>query len=158
MPKIDINALPEKTGSAYPARYQDQMRGRSSLRVSDAGGITQFGANITILQPGAKSSLRHWHQEQDEFMTVLSGSCTLVDDHGETELQAGDCAAFPAGDANGHCIVNNSGAEARFLIVGTRTATETAWYSDIDMKVTVQDGQYDFTRKDGSPVEGGDND
>ncbi|GAA6206948.1 cupin domain-containing protein [Cognatishimia sp. WU-CL00825] len=154
MPKIDLDKIEPRLGSGYPGKLGDEMGGRSSKRISDVAGITQFGANITILQPGAKSSLRHWHENQDEFMVVLQGVCTLVDDHGETELQLGDCAAFPAGDANGHCVVNTSDTEARFLIIGTRTATEVAWYSDIDMKVTVNDGVYDFTRKDGSPFSG----
>lgn len=158
MPKIDLPNIPIQTGSGYPEQFREEMQGRSSQRVGDSGGITQFGANITILQPGAKSSLRHWHEEQDEFMMVIAGTCTLVDELGETELTAGECAAFPAGDANGHCVVNNSSSEARFLIIGSRTATETAWYSDIDMKVTVQDGTYDFTHKDGSPFTGGEND
>lgn len=156
MPKIDLESLEPKTGSIYPIKHAAEMAGRSSLRVGDAGGLTQFGANITILQPGAKSSLRHWHEKQDELMVVLQGTCTLVDDHGETVLNVGDCAAFPAGDANGHCVVNHSDAEARFFIVGTRTPTETAWYSDIDMKVTVENGAFEFTRKDGSPYPGDD--
>ncbi len=155
MPKIDLSQVPEQFGTGYPEQFQEEVKGRSGLRVSDAGGITQFGANVTILQPGAKSSLRHWHEKQDEFMMVIAGTCVLQDDHGETELKAGDFAAFPAGDANGHCIINKSDAEARFLIVGTRTPTETAWYSDIDMKVTVKDGVYDFTHKDGRPFTGG---
>ncbi|MGH1464955.1 MAG: cupin domain-containing protein [Cognatishimia sp.] len=154
MPKIDLNKIEARSGSGYPEKYAAEMKGRSSKRVGDAGGITQFGANITLLQPGAKSSLRHWHAEQDEFMMVTQGTCTLVDDHGETVLNVGDCAAFPAGDANGHCVVNNSDAEAQFLIIGTRTATETAWYSDIDMKVTADHGVFSYTRKDGSPFPG----
>ena len=30
--------------------------------------LTQFGANLVILQPGALSSLRHWHLNEDEFV------------------------------------------------------------------------------------------
>ena len=44
-----------------------------SLRYSDAGGITQFGAYVQTLQPGSCSSDRHWHEEEDEFLYVLSG-------------------------------------------------------------------------------------
>lgn len=151
MPKIDLNAVPVHTGSGYPAPYADAMEGRSSLRVGDAGGLTQFGANIVILAPGARSSLRHWHENQDEFVIVLQGACTLIEDDGPTILQAGDCASFKAGVANGHCIANHTDHEARFLVIGTRTPTETAWYSDIDMMVRVENGQFNFTHKDGTP-------
>jgi len=152
MPRIDLDKVPVRTGSAYPPPLDAEMVGRSSLRVGDAGGLTQFGANIVILAPGAKSSLRHWHEEQDEFVVMLSGECVLVEDTGEALMRPGDCAAFPAGAANGHHFVNRSDTEARFLVVGTRTPTETAWYSDLDMKVTTDSEGSRFTRKDGSPL------
>ncbi|SHH59143.1 cupin domain-containing protein [Cognatishimia maritima] len=156
MPKIDLDKIAPRTGTIYPEIHHAEMAGRSSLRFSDAAGLTQFGANITILEPGAKSSLRHWHETQDEFVMVMYGTATLVDNTGETELTAGECAAFPAGDPNGHTIVNKSDAEVRFLAVGARTPTEIAWYSDLDMKVTIDEGGYAFTRKDGSPYPGDD--
>lgn len=154
MPKIDLSQLTARTGSIYPASHDAEMEGRSSLRVGDAGGLTQFGANIVILAPGAKSSLRHWHERQDEFVIVTQGTCTLVDDHGETPMSVGDCATFKAGDANGHCFINKTDDEARFLVIGTRTDTETGWYSDIDLKISVDATGFTFTRKDGTPLKG----
>ena len=70
MPKIDLATVPVKTGSIYPEPYASQMQGRSSLRLGQAGGLTQFGANLVILAPGARSSLRHWHRHEDEFVMV----------------------------------------------------------------------------------------
>ena len=153
MPVIDLNSLSPRTGSIYPAPHDAEMAGRSSLRVGDAGGLTQFGANIVILEPGAKSSLRHWHEEQDEFVMVTEGICTLIDDSGETDLLPGDCAAFPAGDPNGHQLINNTKDRAAFLVIGTRASEEVATYSDVDLTVTLKDGSATFTRKDGSPYE-----
>jgi uncharacterized cupin superfamily protein len=154
MPKIDLSQLTARTGSIYPAPHDAEMEGRSSLRVGDAGGLTQFGANVVILAPGAKSSLRHWHEQQDEFVMVTQGTCTLVDDHGETPMTVGDCATFKAGDPNGHCFINKTDDEARFLVIGTRTETETGWYSDIDLKISVDATGFTFTRKDGTPLKG----
>ncbi len=152
MPKVDLSQIIPRTGSIYPAPYDAEMAGRSSLRVGDAGGLTQFGANIVILAPGAKSSLRHWHEEQDEFVVMLEGECTLVEDDGRSLMRPGDCATFKAGDANGHHFVNESDAEARFLVVGTRTPTETAHYSDVDLMVKIGPDGFAFTRRDGSPL------
>ncbi|MEZ5779160.1 MAG: cupin domain-containing protein [Paracoccaceae bacterium] len=151
---IDKANCPVKTGSIYPEPYASQMAGRSSLRLGHAGGLTQFGANEVILQPGAVSSLRHWHEREDEFVMILSGECTLVQDEGETVMRPGDCAAFPAGDPNGHHFVNRTGAEARFLVVGSRMNPETATYSDVDLKVVLKDGRATFMRKDGTPYQG----
>ena len=152
MPVIDPKSVPVKTGSIYPEQYASQMDGRSSLRLGDAGGLTQFGANIVILAPGARSSLRHWHENEDEFVMVVSGTCTLIDDHGETDMTPGDCAAFPAGDANGHHFVNRTDAETRFLVIGSRVGDEVAWYSDVDMKVEITGGTATFTRHDGTDL------
>ena len=151
MGKIDLDTVPERSGSIYPAPYDAMMQGRSSLRLGDAGGLTQFGVNIVVLQPGALSSLRHWHMEQDEFVMVTQGVCTLIQDAGETVLQTGDCAAFRAGDSDGHHLRNDSDTEVRFLEVGTRTPTETAFYSDIDLRVDVDETGFTFSRKDKSP-------
>jgi len=152
MPKVDLTKCPVKTGSIYPEPYASEMAGRSSLRVGDAGGLTQFGANIVILVPGAKSSLRHWHLNEDEFVMVRQGEVTLIDDHGETVMNVGDCATFPAGNENGHHFINQTQKEAQFLVVGTRAETETATYSDIDLKVEIGGGKFEFMKKDGSPL------
>jgi uncharacterized cupin superfamily protein len=154
MPKIDLATVPVRTGSIYPEPYAAQMRGRSSLRLGQAGGLTQFGVNLVILAPGARSSLRHWHRHEDEFVMVTQGECVLVQDAGETVMRAGDCAAFRAGDPDGHCFVNRSKAEARFLVVGTRAPSEVVTYSDVDMMVVMEGGDARFTYKDGTPWAG----
>ncbi|MCB1338009.1 MAG: cupin domain-containing protein [Maritimibacter sp.] len=154
MPVIDISKAPVKTGSIYPKPYDAEMAGRWSIRLGQAGGLTQYGVNIVVLEPGAKSSLRHWHQNEDEFVIVTQGTCTLVDDAGRHEMSVGACAAFPAGDPNGHHFINETDEEARFLVVGTKAPHEVATYSDIDMRVEMADGTAVFTRKDGSPLPG----
>lgn len=148
--KIDLARIPLKTGSIYPEPYASQMAGRSSLRLGDAGGLTQFGANLVILAPGAKSSLRHWHAVEDEFVMVTQGECVLVQDAGETVMHPGDCAAFPAGNPDGHHFLNRTEVEARFLVVGSRAAQEVATYSDVDLRVELAAGKARFTYRDGS--------
>ncbi len=153
MPKLDLAKVPVKTGSGYPGSLAAKVGARRQQRVGEAGGLTQFGANIVTLPPGALSALRHWHEQQDEALIVLSGSLTLVDDSGETPLTAGDVCTFPAGEANGHQIINRSDTDGSFFVVGTHTDSETAWYSDLDMKISTQNGKGDFTHKDGSKLD-----
>jgi uncharacterized cupin superfamily protein len=150
MPLIDPTKVPVKTGSIYPEPYASMMRGRSSLRLGDAGGLTQFGANLVTLEPGALSSLRHWHLNEDEFVMVTEGECTLVQDAGETVMRPGDCAAFPAGATDGHHFINRTDQPARFLVVGTKAPREVATYSDVDLRVEMDAGRARFTYKDGS--------
>lgn len=151
MPKLDLSQAPLKTGSIYPEPYAAQMAGRSSLRLGDLGGLTQFGVNLVILAPGAKSSLRHWHLNEDEFVMVTQGECTLVQDAGPVIMRSGDCAAVPAGVADGHHFINHTDAEARFLVVGTKSVSEVATYPDVDLICHLEHGKGRFTHKDGRP-------
>lgn len=150
MAKLDVANVPVRTGSIYPEPYAGMMAGRTSQRLGDAGGLTQFGANLVTLQPGALSSLRHWHQNEDEFVMITEGECVLVQDAGEVVMRVGDCAAFPAGSTDGHHFINRTEQEARFLVVGTRAKAEVATYSDVDMKVQMKGGKARFTYMDGT--------
>ena len=151
MAKIDLAKVPVKTGSIYPAPYAAMMAGRSSMRLGEAGGLTQFGVNLVTLEPGALSSLRHWHLAEDEFVMVTEGICTMVTDAGATEMRPGDCAAFPAGQPDGHHFINRTDRPARFLVVGSKAPREVATYSDVDLMLTLEGGRATFTHKDGSP-------
>ena len=149
--KLDLADVPVKTGSIYPEPYAAMMKGRSLLRLGQAGGLTQFGVNLVRLEPGALSSLRHWHEKEDEFVMVTEGICTMVMDAGATEMRPGDCAAFPAGRPDGHHFINRTDRPARFLVVGSKAPREVATYSDVDLMLTLEGGRATFTHKDGSP-------
>lgn len=148
---IDVANAPLKTGSIYPEPYASRMEGRSSLRLGQAAGLTQFGANIVILEPGARSSLRHWHMAEDEFVMITEGELVLLQDEGEYVMRPGDCAAWKAGDTNGHCFVNRTDREARFLVVGSRAPFERATYSDVDFAMEIEGGEARFLYRDGTP-------
>ena len=150
MPKLDLSKVPVKTGSIYPEPYASMVKGRSSLRLGDAGGLTQFGVNLVSLDPGAMSSLRHWHMAEDEFVMVTEGECVMVQDEGETVMRPGDCAAFPAGSTNGHHFINRTDKVAKFLVIGSKAKREVATYSDVDLMVEIEGGKARFTYKDGT--------
>lgn len=133
MPKIDVKKLPVRKGSGYPAPYHETAGERTKKALGDAGGLTQFGVNLTELPPGAWSSQRHWHSAEDELVYVLSGEVTLITDDGEEVLRAGDVATFPHNTPNGHHLINKSNAPATYLEVGTRSEFDTCYYPDIDM-------------------------
>ncbi|WP_134681658.1 cupin domain-containing protein [Paracoccus ravus] len=150
MPKLDLATAPVKRGSIYPEPYASQMAGRSSLRLGEMAGLTQFGVNLVMLEPGAVASLRHWHLREDEFAIVLSGALILIEDAGETPMGPGDCAAWKAGEANGHRFVNRTDAQASFLVIGSKDPDEVCTYSDVDLKLLLTGGKPRFTYHDGS--------
>jgi uncharacterized cupin superfamily protein len=148
MPKIDPAAIPQRVGTRYPKPFDAPCLIRARKALGDAVGLSQFGVNLLTLPPGAWSSQRHWHSQEDEFVWVLSGEVVLVEDGGETLLRPGDAAGWKAGVPDGHCLQNRSDRDALVLEVGTRAEADAAEYSDIDMRVG-PDGVY--TRKDGTP-------
>lgn len=153
MPKIDIAAIDFVSKTNYPAPYDKVVEGRSRQALGKAGGLSQFGVNLTRLKPGAASALRHWHEVEDEFVYVLEGEAVLIEDEGETVLRPGDAAAFKAGVASGHHLVNRSGADVVYLEIGTRADRERAHYSDVDLAYEREGGTVRLTRKSGEPIE-----
>ena len=152
MPKIDIDAIALDTSTAYPPPHNKAVEGRSRQRLGNAAGLTQFGVNICRLVPGAASSLRHWHLNEDEFVYVLEGEVTLCENCGETVLKPGDAAGFKAGVANGHCLVNRSQRDVVILEVGSRHDREVAEYPDHDMKYDRDGASRNITRMNGEPL------
>jgi uncharacterized cupin superfamily protein len=146
MPKLDLEAIAQTNATGYPAQLADKVRGRWYRRLAPAAGIGDFGASHVTLEPGAWSSQRHWHEDEDELVIMLAGEAVLVDDAGEHPLRAGDIAAFPKGEANGHVLQNRSPAPCIFVAIG-RPAASDCHYPDIDMHLTEGRG---FHRKDGS--------
>jgi uncharacterized cupin superfamily protein len=150
MPKIDIDTLPLDQSTAYPPPFNKAVEGRARKRLGWAAGLTQFGVNVCTLRPGAASSQRHWHEQEDELVYVLEGEVVLCEDDGETVLKPGEAAAWRAGVQNGHCLVNRSNRDAVFIEIGTRALAERAHYSDIDMMVVRDGAGARYTKKDGS--------
>ncbi|WP_086607321.1 cupin domain-containing protein [Erythrobacter donghaensis] len=147
MPKLDLAAIPQTNATGYPPPFDAAVEGRWYRRLAPVAGLSLMGASHCTLLPGAYSSQRHWHRGQDELVVMLAGEAVLIDDTGETPVAAGDVLAFPAGEANGHCLHNRSETPCVFVAIsaGSREA-DSGEYSDIDM-VFDADG---YARKDGT--------
>ncbi|MES2032683.1 MAG: cupin domain-containing protein [Pseudomonadota bacterium] len=150
MPMLDLEAMPLRGGSGYPAPLDEPCKRRSWRQLSGGAGLTLVGINLLTLPAGQWSSQRHWHDDEDEFVWVVSGEVVLVEDEGETVLRAGDCAAWKAGVANGHHLQNRMQQDAVLLQVGNPTdeSRETVDYPDLDMIITP--GGEGYRRRDGT--------
>ncbi|MBD58693.1 MAG: transcriptional regulator [Citromicrobium sp.] len=150
MPKLDLDAIPQTNATGYPAPYSEAVQGRWYRRIAPAAGLEDFGVSHVVLEPGAWSSQRHWHEGEDEIVVMLSGEAVLVDEGGETPMRAGDIAAFPKNDGNGHVLQNRSDEPCCFVAVGRPSVTD-CHYPDIDMHLFA--GASEQRRKDGSRFE-----
>ena len=149
MPVIDLTLLPRIDSGAEPGSPFARL---NWLALGDAGGLSQFGVSLETLEPGGRTSDRHWHEAEDEFAYVLSGTLTLVEDDGEETLGPGDAAVFPAGNPVGHTLENRSDAPAVFLMVGTRAADGRVHYTALDRIEIKEAGVKRRIRRDGSPL------
>ncbi|MCB2067045.1 MAG: cupin domain-containing protein [Erythrobacter sp.] len=147
MPKLDLATIPQTNSTGYPPPHNQQVAGRWVRRLRPAAGLTDLGAAHVVLKPGAWTSQRHWHAEEDELVVILAGEAVLVEDEGETLMRAGDIAAWSKGVRNGHTLQNRSDADCVLLAVSAGDS-EGDWgeYPDIDLKF----GPGGYTRKDGS--------
>ncbi|MDT8759773.1 cupin domain-containing protein [Sphingomonas psychrotolerans] len=148
MPKLDLDTIPQTNATGYPKPFSDAVQGRWYRRLAPASGLTEMGVSHVTLKPGAWSSQRHWHEDEDEFVVMLAGEAVLIEDEGETLLRPGDCVVFPKGRPNGHHLQNRSDTDCVFIAVsaGPRGSGD---YPDIDMRFT-PDGYF---HKDGTPYE-----
>jgi len=151
MPKVDIAKVPVKSGTFYPAQFQAECKGRHKQAIGDAIGLTQFGVNITRIEPGQTSALRHWHEQEDEFIYMLEGELVLAENDGEVVLKAGDAAGFKAGSGVAHRLINRRNRDAVYFEVGTRAKTERVHYPDVDLELVRDDKGRRYQRRNGEP-------
>ena len=147
---IDPRELEARIGTGYPEPFRENVVSRSKRALGDAFGLSRYGVNLVELSPGTWSSQRHWHTHEDEFIYVISGYLTLITDEGAQELTPGMVAGFPAGDSNGHHLINKSEETATYLEIGDRNFQDEVFYPDIDLLYKVNaEGKHEFSNRDG---------
>lgn len=146
MPKLDLAAIPQRGDTGYPDPYAADVAGRRYRRLAPVAGLTKMGASHVVLKPGAYSSQRHWHREEDELVVMLEGEAVLIEDEGETVVRPGDVLAWAAGVENGHRLHNRTGSDCVFVAISAGDKDkDSGEYPDIDMVFDPQG----YARKDG---------
>jgi len=88
------------------------------------------GVAIEELPPGKQSCPFHFHMLEEEHLLVLEGECTLRLGEERITFRAGDYAVFPAGDKVGHCLVNETDRDCRYVVIGENNPNESCVYPD----------------------------
>ena len=148
---IDPESIEPDTRSTYPEHLQEPVKGRGKRRLGSLAGLNNLSAVHVELPSGCASSLRVWHSHEDELILVLEGEMTLISDQGEQLVRPGQAIGFPAGEANGHQIVNRSEARVVFVEVASFDEANVSTYPDDDL-LQIPDGRgRRFVHKDGTP-------
>lgn len=94
------------------------------------GDDYHVGVAVEELAPGKQSAPAHYHFFEEEHVYVLEGALTLRLGASRHAMKAGDYVCFPAGQKAGHCLINESGAACRYVIIGERNPNEVVVYPD----------------------------
>lgn len=137
MPIIDPSAVPRR---AADPDDNDPLGAYECLKLAAGGGLTQFGVNLETLPPGSQSSETHWHEEEDEFVYILSGTGTLIEGDVACEVGPGTSIAFPRGRAVGHHIENRGSEDLRFWAIGTSSKNDVVHYTQKRVVARIVDG------------------
>lgn len=112
--------------------WSEGVRFGSRFRtLSDTRGTgTRIGIAIEELPPGKQSCPLHYHVLEEEHILVLEGEMTLRLGDESLPLKAGDYVCFPAGRAEGHCLVNAGEKPCTFVVIGDNNPNEVCVYPD----------------------------
>jgi len=154
MKKSPIKAVEiesQKGQSIYPMPFSQQVSGRIKRKLGDIFGLSNFGVNLTHLDPGSVSALFHSHAVQDEFIYILEGTPTLILGDKEYSMEPGECMGFKAGTDLGHQVVNRSKGVVTYIEIGDRTPNDQCKYPNDDIQATAAaDGSWIFSHKNGA--------
>ena len=99
-------------------------------QLGEFGGGSHVGVCMETLEPGKQACPAHYHMLEEEHLLVMDGNVTLRLGERRFELQPGSYVCFPAGQKQGHTLINNSAAVCRYLIIGERNPHDVIVYTD----------------------------
>ena len=109
-------------GVRFASRYRVLSDSRKDGR--------KIGVAVEELPPGKQSVPFHYHMLEEEHIIALEGEATLRLGEERYPVRAGDYVCFPAGQRAGHCLINESDAPFRFIIIGDHEQNEVCVYPD----------------------------
>ncbi len=105
---------------------------RLTRTLSRPGGLTGMGVHLVRLAPGRESTQFHFHDNDEEFIYVLSGAGTAFIGEQSFQVGPGDFMGFPA-PSPGHALRNPDQAEEDlvYLMGGESNPADVVHYPRI---------------------------
>ena len=120
---------------------------RHTTCLTDPLGFRDMGVHLVHLEPGDASSEHHFHEEDEEFVYILSGRAIAFIGGEEHEVGAGDFMAFPKGSPPHH-MLNQSAADLVYLVGGTRSQIDICNYPRLGLRQYRIHGKREFVREE----------
>jgi uncharacterized cupin superfamily protein len=108
-------------GTRFGTRYR---------QLGEFGGCSHVGVCMEEVAPGRQTYPAHYHLLEEEQLLVLTGRPTLRLGERSLQLEPGSYVVFPAGQAAGHTLLNETDETVRYLIIGERDPREVTVHTD----------------------------
>ncbi len=89
-----------------------------------------LGVRIEEIEPGATTSVHHYHTTEEEHVLLMEGELTLVLGDEDSKLKQGDHVWFPAGEQEAHHFRNDADQSAKVLVFGERRQDDVVVYPE----------------------------
>jgi uncharacterized cupin superfamily protein len=106
--------------------------GAERRRIAAAAGARKLGYGLYRVAPGGRPWPFHFHNVNEEFFYVRSGSGQLRDKDGTRDLQPGDAFACPPGPEGAHAFLNTGDGPLEIFALSTMEEPEVTEYPDSD--------------------------
>ena len=117
---------------------------RHTRTLTDALGFEDMGVHLVRLAPGHDSSELHYHEEDEEFIYVISGRGTTQIGEAVYDIGPGDFMAFPK-NSPAHNMHNPYSEDLVYLVGGTRAPIDICNYPDKGLRQFRVHGQREWT-------------
>ena len=124
---------------SHPWNPDSDMRGTQLAR---SVGLKRTGVNFIRVPPGKESYVYHSHQNEEEWIYVLSGKAIAFIDDVEYEVNAGDFIGFPAPSV-AHHMRNPGPADLVYLVGGENRENEIVEFPTLGKRMERRGRQMD---------------
>ncbi|MBV9491385.1 MAG: cupin domain-containing protein [Verrucomicrobia bacterium] len=133
MQKLNLQHLPEQERRSPGGKYHAFIQAVSVAlgREPDSLDLTKrhpFDLSRVRLPPGATLCPYHAHSAQWELYVIISGQGRVRDEHGFTEVVAGDAFVFRPGEA--HQMSNAGSDDLVYWVLADNPVGESCHYPD----------------------------
>jgi uncharacterized cupin superfamily protein len=118
---------------------------RHTTCLTDPLGFTDLGVHLVHLEPGDLSSEHHFHEEDEEFLYLLSGRAVALIGDQELEVGPGDFMAFPK-HSPPHHLENRGDQDVVYLVGGTRSPIDICNYPRLGLRQYRVHGKREFVK------------
>lgn len=112
---------------------------RHSRSLSDLTGLERLGVHLVRLEKGYASSTLHFHENEEEFVYILSGAGVAEIGDERVDVAAGDFMGFTAPSAP-HNLHNPHDEDLVYLVGGEHALFDVVQYPKADRTLIKQKG------------------